>query len=199
METLIGLVGKDYVAIAADTHVLHSVVVMHSEYDKIVPVDANKAIGVVGPQGDAAQFTDFLQKNLHLHTMRGDRPMSVHAAASWTRGRLAEALRRGPYQCNMLLGGVDDKGPGLYYIDYMASMHKMPFAAHGYASFFVLSTLDKLYRPDMPLEEGLAVLEKCINVVRGRFLVNAPNYQIKVITATGIEARKVADRRAPEA
>jgi hypothetical protein len=35
--------------------------------------------------------------------------------------------------------------------------------------------------------------------VRGRFLVNAPNYQIKVITATGIEARKVADRRAPEA
>ena len=36
METLIALQGDDYVAIVADMHIVHSVVVMHSDYDKIV-------------------------------------------------------------------------------------------------------------------------------------------------------------------
>ena len=37
--------------------------------------------------------------------------------------QLATALRRGPYQTNLLLGGFDEKdGAALYYLDYLASM-----------------------------------------------------------------------------
>ena len=45
------------------------------------------------------------------------------------------------------MGGYDkETGPELYYLDYLASLVKLPFAAHGYGSYFVLSLLDRHYR-----------------------------------------------------
>lgn len=53
-----------------------------------------------------------------------------------------------PYHVNLLLAGYDDAdGPGLYYMDYLSSLAKAPFAAHGYGAFLTLSILDRHYRP----------------------------------------------------
>lgn len=53
-----------------------------------------------------------------------------------------------PYHVNLLLAGYDDAdGPGLYYMDYLASLAKAPFAAHGYGAYLTLSILDRHYRP----------------------------------------------------
>ena len=42
------------------------------------------------------------------------------------------------------LGGYDaDDGASLYFCDYMASLHKVPFGAHGYCSNFCLSIFDR--------------------------------------------------------
>lgn len=49
---------------------------------------------------------------------------------------------------NLLLAGYDDTdGPGLYYMDYLSSLAKAPFAAHGYGAYLTLSILDRYYRP----------------------------------------------------
>ena len=49
---------------------------------------------------------------------------------------------------NLLMAGYDEEeGPELYYLDYLASMVKVPFAAHGYGSFFSLSVMDRYYKP----------------------------------------------------
>lgn len=56
---------------------------------------------------------------------------------------------------NLLLAGYDDTdGPGLYYMDYMASLAKAPFAAHGYGAFLTLSILDRHYKPGQLLNGG---------------------------------------------
>lgn len=53
-----------------------------------------------------------------------------------------------PYHVNLLLAGYDDTdGPGLFYMDYLSSLAKAPFAAHGYGAFLTLSILDRHYRP----------------------------------------------------
>lgn len=72
------------------------------------------------------------------------------------RNELATALREGPYQVNLLIGGVDQSSPSLYYIDYLGSMHKMNYAVHGYAAYFLLSVLDRLYTKDMTLEQVIS-------------------------------------------
>lgn len=56
---------------------------------------------------------------------------------------------------NLLLAGYDDTdGPGLYYMDYLASLAKAPFAAHGYGAFLTLSILDRHYKPGQLLNGG---------------------------------------------
>lgn len=42
------------------------------------------------------QFTEFIQKNLHLYQFRNNIPLSTAATANFTRGELATALRKVP-------------------------------------------------------------------------------------------------------
>lgn len=86
--------------------------------------------------------------------MRNDTELSPAAVGNFVRGELARALRsRNPYTVNLLLGGVDaiTNTPSLYWVDYLASLAQVPYAAHGYAQYvprtcmlsaLVLNTLD---------------------------------------------------------
>lgn len=115
------------------------------------------------------------------------------AAASWIRSQLAESIRsRHPYQVNLLLGGYDDptSEPALYWIDYLGTLVQVPFAAHGYASYLTLSTMDRYHRPDMSLEEGLHLLKQCINEIRTRFVIDVGSFSVRIITREGV--REVA-------
>ena len=68
---------------------------------------------------------------------------------------------------NMLIAGHDDdEGPGLYFMDYLASCVKLPFAIHGYGSYFGLSICDKYYKKDMNEDEALSLLNKIIAEVK---------------------------------
>lgn len=52
-----------------------------------------------------------------------------------------------PYFVNLLLAGYNDEtGPELYFLDYLASMVKVPYAAHGYGGFFSLSIMDRHHK-----------------------------------------------------
>ena len=47
----------------------------------------------------------------------------------------------------MLIAGHDDEdGPSLYFMDYLASLNKVPYGAHGYGAMFSLSIMDRHYR-----------------------------------------------------
>jgi 20S proteasome alpha/beta subunit len=84
------------------------------------------------------QFAEYVQANVSLYTMRNDTELSPAAVSSIVRGELARSLRsRSPYTVNLLLGGVDPvtQEPSLYWIDYLASLAPVPYAAHGYAQY----------------------------------------------------------------
>lgn len=70
--------------------------------------------------------------------MRNETDLSPKALAHFVRGELATSLRsRKPYNVNLLLGGVDPitHKPSLYWLDYLASLASVPYAAHGYAQY----------------------------------------------------------------
>lgn len=56
----------------------------------------------------------------------------------------------------------------LYYCDYLGMLHKLDFTAQGYASYFVLSIMDRYYRKDMSFDEGMELIRKCIAEVQKR-------------------------------
>ena len=70
--------------------------------------------------------------------MRNGNDLGPSAVANFVRGELARSLRsRKPYNVNLLLGGMDPitKEPHLYWLDYLASLAPLPYAAHGYAQY----------------------------------------------------------------
>jgi 20S proteasome alpha/beta subunit len=121
------------------------------------------------------QFAEYIQANVQLYSMRNSSQLGPPAVASFVRGELARALRsRNPYTVNLLLGGFDpiEGKPTLYWCDYLASLAEVPYAAHGYAQYYCLSTLDKHHNPDIDLEKGLKILRMCSDELKRRMPID---------------------------
>jgi len=133
-------------------------------------------------------FCPFIEKNINLYELRTGVSLSVHGAANFIRRELHDALRKGPYMVNLLVGGVDKDGgsPSIYFMDYLGSMTKADYACQGYAGHFLLGLLDRHYKKDMNLEECVELLRKCTQELRTRFLLGHAKYLVRVSDKQGV-------------
>jgi len=189
MECLIGLQCNDFVLVAADQTNARSIMVMKSDEQKYLKLSDKLIMAVSGESGDTVQFAEYVEKNIQLYKMRNGYELSPSAAANFTRRNLADYLRsRTPYMVNLLIAGYDtatDK-PELYFMDYLASMIKPPFAAHGYGGFFTTSIMDRCYRPDMTKDEAYELLTECVKEIHKRLIVNLPNFSVTMVDKNGV-------------
>lgn len=126
-----------------------------------------------------------------LNAFRTALTMSTKSAASYIKTELAQALRRNPFQVNLLVAGWDkDVGASLYWIDYLGSQAKMEYAAHGYAGYFLYSTMDAKWRPGMDEAAALELARVCIAELAKRFTIHQPHFTAKLVSAAG--TREVA-------
>ena len=64
---------------------------------------------------------------------------------------------------------VDGPGKGsLYFIDYMGTMAEVDYGCQGYCSNFVLSVLDREWRPNLTEAEALEIVNHCEEVLKKR-------------------------------
>ncbi|CAL8470453.1 g9995 [Coccomyxa elongata] len=191
MEYLMGIKGKDFVVVVGDTTAAQQIITIKHDEDKLVPIDSHKLMCLSGEPGDRVQFSEFIMANARLYALRHERSLTTKAVANFTRSELATALRKGPYNVNLLIAGWDEKtGPSLYWMDYLATMHRMNVAGTGYGSYFVLSMMDRLWRPDLTQEEAVQLMEKGIEEVKRRLVVAPPSYVIKIVDSAGIRTVK---------
>lgn len=184
-ESLFGIAGKDFAIIAADSHSAHSIVRMKDDTDKIKVIE-NMLFGVVGPNSDTVNFTELIDKNIKLHNLKTGTKLSTRAAANFTRNELATALRKGPYQADLLIAGHDHDGAHLYFMDYLSSMERVNKAAHGYGAYFALSIMDRYYKKDLTFDEACDIIRKCILEMQTRFLMHMEKFIIKVVDKDGV-------------
>ncbi|MCJ1225756.1 Proteasome subunit beta type-4 [Toensbergia leucococca] len=142
-----------------------------------------------GEAGDTVQFAEYIQANIQLYSMRNDTDLGPSAVANFVRGELAKSLRsRKPYTVNLLLGGIHPitNKPSLYWLDYLAALAPLPYAAHGYAQYYCLSILDKHHHPDIDFEQGLKILRMCTDELKRRLPIDFKGMLVKVIDKDGI-------------
>ncbi|KAJ1918922.1 Proteasome subunit beta type-4 [Mycoemilia scoparia] len=189
METQIGIRGDNFVVLLSDKIVAQSIVKMKHNQDKMKQLNKNNVMSVTGEAGDVDSFSEYIEANIKLFGLRQNRPLTTSECAYWTRGTLAEALRsRSPYNVNLLIGGFNPntKKSSLYRIDYLSSICEVPFAAHGYTSYFAYSLMDKEYRKDLTKEEAIKLAIRCVKQLDHRFLVGQPGFILRVIDEEGI-------------
>ncbi|GAM88789.1 hypothetical protein ANO11243_068230 [Dothideomycetidae sp. 11243] len=193
-EVLLGITGRDFTLIAASRAAIRGATVLKASDDKTRELNPHNLLAYSGEAGDTVQFAEFVQANIRLYSTRNASELPPAATASFIRTELASSLRsRNPYTVNLLLGGFDVTAgrPELYWIDYLASAAKVPYAAHGYAQYYCLSTLDKHHHPGISYEEGLKILAMCSEELRRRMPIDFKGLIIKVVDAKGI--REVTD------
>lgn len=185
--TITKLLRRSFVIVAADRSAARSVVVFKQDEDKVMVLDDFKLLGWAGLNSDSVRFTEYIQKNMALGSINSGLTLSTFAASNMIRGELADALRKGPIQTNLLLGGYDERGDtaSLYYIDYLASSNKVNFGCHGAASNFVLSILDREWKQGLTEAEGLEIVRKCIAEIQTRFLASQPKFMVKIVDKHG--------------
>lgn len=186
MEFSIGFRGNGFVLLASDTAAARSIMMFKQDQDKMIKLGSKKLMSVVGEPGDAVQFSEFVQKNLQLYKMRNGYEMSTQSMSAYTRRVLADALRSSPYFVHLLMAGHDRDECHLYTIDYLASCVEVPFAAHGYGSYFVLSLLDRWHNEDLSKDEAIILLKKCMAELKKRFTISLPAMTVRIVDKDGI-------------
>ncbi|CAM6110978.1 unnamed protein product [Calypogeia fissa] len=118
MECLFGFVGDKFALVVADMSQVQSIVLQKTSEDKIMLLDSHNLLGTISVVSLSlfftvwVQFSEYIQKNILLYQFRNGIPLSTAAAANFTCGELAHALRKNPYYVNMTIAGFDaDTGP----------------------------------------------------------------------------------------
>ncbi|KAF4594979.1 proteasome subunit beta type-2 [Ophiocordyceps camponoti-floridani] len=189
MEVLLGITGKDFTLIAASKAATRGATILKASDDKTRVLNKRTLLAYSGEAGDTVQFAEYIQRNAQLYSMRNETELSPSGLTHFVRGELASSLRsRRPYYVNLLIGGVDPISgkPSLYWLDYLASLAELPYAAHGYAQYYCLSILDKHHHPDITLPQGLKILNMCVDELKRRMPVDFKGMVVKAIKVDGI-------------
>ena len=190
MDSAFGIAGKDWVIVATDTAVNRSIFTLKHNEDKIVELNKFKVLACSGEQPERYSFSNYMQRNLQLMEFRTGHEPGVDATAQYMRTEMAAALRRAPFQVNVLMGGYDniEQEAKLYWMDYLGCLQQTTKGAHGYAAYFVNSVLDNAYKKDMTEDEGIEAVKLCIKELKTRFIINQPTFRVKVVTKNGVRA-----------
>lgn len=190
MDIILGIRLSDCTLLATSKAFTRGISILKQTDDKTRKLNSHNLIAFTGEAGDTVQFAEYIQANVQLYTMReNDIELSPKATASFVRNQLATSIRsRKPYQVQVLIGGYDTKTdtPSLNWIDYLGTQVDLPYGAHGYAAFYTTSLLDRHYRNDMTLDDGLRLLEMCLKELHTRMPIDFKGVYVHVVDKDGI-------------
>jgi len=193
MECLVGICGRDVALALTDTTNARSITVMHPDVRKSVQLQEHAILMFSGEPGDAASFVEYVQRNVRLYGMRNGFELDVDGVAGFVRRSMADNLRSRPQSVNMILAGYDryQDLPSLYWIDYLAAATKVPFCAHGYAQYLVLSLLDRHWHEDMSEDEVMELARMCVKEMETRFVGRFTGWRCEIIGKEGVREVKL--------
>ena len=126
MDSLFALKGHDFVLVAGESTIMQSIFKLKSNFDKSIALDTNILLAMAGQHADREVFGPFIQRNIQYFKFKNGIPLTIEETANFTRTKLAEGLRKQPYQVSSLVVGVDKKGPQIFWLDYMGTMAEVP-------------------------------------------------------------------------
>ena len=116
--TTVGIVCKDGVVLASEKRATMGTFIATHEAKKIYQIDDFVGMTTAGAVGDAQQLVRIISAEARLYKVRRGEPMSVKAIATLLSNILS-ASKYFPFLVQLLVGGVDTKGPSIYSLDLL--------------------------------------------------------------------------------
>ena len=196
--TILGIVCKDGVVMGADRQVTAGNIVMSKTERKVFPVNDYLIIGGTGMMADIHRVPKYLSAELKLKELRSKSRPTVKQAGSLLANMNYSGIRQPsmiPQQAGFLLGGFNEDGTAeLYTIEPAGSAYKVEDydANFGSGMPYVLGLLERQYKKDMTVEEGVELALEAIKSSTQRDVGSGYGVDIFTITKEGI--KKVVEK-----
>jgi proteasome beta subunit len=189
--TTVGIKCQDGIVLAADKRATAGHLVVNKKTDKVYSISKNIALTMAGTVSDAQLLSKLIKAELNLKRIRSGREATVKETANLLAGMVYGNIRKPsmiPGVSHFLLGGKDDTGFYLYDIFADGSLtQEDEYITSGSGSVMAFGVLETLYKPNMPIAEGVSLAIKSVNAALQRDSATGNGLKIITITEKGIE------------
>lgn len=184
--TTVGLACKDGVVFASDKRATMGTLIAHKIVQKSFMIDKHIGATVAGSVADAQALIRWMQAEAKLYRMRKGEEMSVKAAVTLA-GNILFSQRYFPMIVQLIMGGLDRKGPSLYSIDPLGSAIKDKMIATGSGSPIALGLLEDSFKEDLPIDKGVPLAVRALRAALERDAMTGDGIDVVKITEKGFE------------
>jgi proteasome beta subunit len=180
--TTVGLVFEDGVVLATELRATMGYLIASKKAKKVYRISDRIGMTTAGGVGDAQQMARLMTVECSLYNIRRGRSMSV-AAASTLLANILNNNRYFPYYVQLLVGGVDESGPGLFSVDALGGVtREEEIVATGSGSPMAYGVLEDRFRKGMPRDEAVALAVRAVRAAMKRDSGSGEGLHVVVIT-----------------
>jgi proteasome beta subunit len=183
--TTIGLVCDKGVVMASERRATMGHFIASKDAKKVYQIDDLIAMTTAGSVGDAQRLVKWMQVESKLYKMRREEPMTVKGIVSLLANILS-GNRYFPYYVQLLVGGVDKNGPGVYSLDAVGGIiEEKKAVSTGSGSPMAYGVLEDRYTENMPIDEGVELAVRALHNAMKRDSASGDGISVVKITAEG--------------
>ena len=180
--TTVGLVFSDGVILATEKRATMGYMIASKKAKKVYQVADRIGMTTAGGVGDAQQLARILTVECSLYQIRRSRPITVGAASTLLSNYLNQN-RFFPYYVQLLVGGVDENGPGVYSVDALGGATKEDdIVSTGSGSPMAYGVLEDRFRKGMPENEAVELAIRALRSAMKRDAGSGEGIYVVVIT-----------------
>ncbi|TRZ92416.1 MAG: archaeal proteasome endopeptidase complex subunit beta [Methanosarcinales archaeon] len=183
--TTIGLVCDTGVVLATERRATMGHFIASKDAKKVYQIDDLIAMTTAGSVGDAQRLVKWMQVESRLYKMRREEPMTVKGIVSLLANILS-GNRYYPYFVQLLVGGVDKNGPGIYSLDAIGGIiEEKKAVSTGSGSPMAYGVLEDRYVDNMSIDDGVELAVRALHNAMKRDSASGNGIDVIKITADG--------------
>lgn len=182
--TTLAISCDDGVVMATEKRATMGHLIGHKDTQKLFAVDKHLALTTAGLVGDAQMLARHLQAQVQLYKFKRDSPMTVRAAATLL-GNILNHSRFYPYWVQLILGGYDPRGGGIYSIDAAGGCIPEKWTTGGSGSPFVYGVMEDRYQDGIKVKEAVDLAIRGLNAAMRRDSASGNGMDIAIIDQEG--------------
>ena len=197
--TVLGIVCKDGIVMAADRQVTAGNIVMNKNTPKVVQVNDYLVVSWTGGAADAQRLGKLIAAELKLKELKSRSRPTVKQAANLTGSISYSSIRQPsmiPNIVGTLVAGFNEDGTTeLYTIEPAGGVYRVEDydANFGSGMPYVLGLLERQYKPEMTTEQGVELAIEALKSSTQRDVGSGYGIDVYTITKEGI--KKVVEQK----
>ena len=188
--TVIGIRAVDGVVLAAEKRLSYNGYILSKNTRKVHPVTKHIGIGFAGLVGDSQFILKLLRYEARNYELQHDMEIKVRSLAK-ILSLILYSYKLTPLITEVVIGGVDAKGPQLYVLDPVGSLIEDKYVALGTGGSIAIGIIETRYRDDISVDEAKKLAVEAIKEAIERDAVSGDGIDILVITEKGYDTEEL--------